>query len=41
VGLQLAGHRDGDLALLELAAAAQRLLTGAGEKPLSSEQSRP
>jgi 2-dehydropantoate 2-reductase len=27
VGLQLAGHRDGDLALLELAAAAQRLLT--------------
>jgi 2-dehydropantoate 2-reductase len=28
VGLQLAGRRDGDLALLELAAAAQRLLTG-------------
>jgi 2-dehydropantoate 2-reductase len=27
VGLQLAGRRDGDLALLELAAAAQRLLT--------------
>ena len=27
VGLQLAGPRDGDLALLELAAAAQRLLT--------------
>src|SRR3984957_11596720 len=27
VGLHLAGHRDGDLALLELAAAAQRLLT--------------
>ena len=29
VGLQLAGRRDGDLALLELAAAAQRLLTHA------------
>ena len=28
VGLQLAGRRDGDLALLELATAAQRLLTG-------------
>jgi Asp-tRNA(Asn)/Glu-tRNA(Gln) amidotransferase A subunit family amidase len=28
VGLQLAGRRDGDLALLELAAAAQRLLAG-------------
>src|ERR1700733_995036 len=27
VGLQLAGRRDGDLALLELAAAAQRLLS--------------
>ena len=27
VGLQLAGHRDGDLALLALAAAAQRVLT--------------
>jgi aspartyl-tRNA(Asn)/glutamyl-tRNA(Gln) amidotransferase subunit A len=27
IGLQLAGHRGGDLALLELAAAAQRLLT--------------
>jgi 2-dehydropantoate 2-reductase len=27
VGLQLAGHRHGDLALLELAAAAERLLT--------------
>ena len=32
VGLQLAGRRDGDLALLELAAAAQRLLTAEGEK---------
>jgi Asp-tRNA(Asn)/Glu-tRNA(Gln) amidotransferase A subunit family amidase len=28
VGLQLAGRRDGDLALLELASAAQRLLAG-------------
>jgi Asp-tRNA(Asn)/Glu-tRNA(Gln) amidotransferase A subunit family amidase len=28
VGLQLAGRRDGDLALLELAAAAQRRLAG-------------
>ena len=28
VGLQLAGRRDGDLALLELAAATERLLTG-------------
>jgi Asp-tRNA(Asn)/Glu-tRNA(Gln) amidotransferase A subunit family amidase/ketopantoate reductase len=32
VGLQLAGRRDGDLALLELAAAAQRLLTAEGGK---------
>jgi 2-dehydropantoate 2-reductase len=34
VGLQLAGRRNGDLALLELAAAAQRLLTPeAGKRP--------
>jgi Asp-tRNA(Asn)/Glu-tRNA(Gln) amidotransferase A subunit family amidase len=34
VGLQLAGRRDGDLALLELATAVQRLLTAEGEKSL-------
>jgi Asp-tRNA(Asn)/Glu-tRNA(Gln) amidotransferase A subunit family amidase len=33
VGLQLAGRRDGDLALLELAAAAERLLTGPSASP--------
>ena len=40
VGLQLAGRRDGDLALLDLAAAAQRLLRGRHRRAASRLERR-